>query len=76
MFLPAASFPRPRRVDAMLTFPLGFPGVVVGFMIILLAGRQGFIGDSHQSPDWPETGLRLFHYPASSLATSISPSRA
>jgi putative spermidine/putrescine transport system permease protein len=30
---------------AMLTFPLAFPGVVVGFMIILLAGRQGLIGD-------------------------------
>ena len=29
---------------AMLTFPLAFPGVVVGFMIILLAGRQGLIG--------------------------------
>src|ERR671928_336244 len=30
---------------SMLTFPLAFPGVVVGFMIILLAGRQGLIGD-------------------------------
>jgi putative spermidine/putrescine transport system permease protein len=29
----------------MLTFPLAFPGVVVGFMVILLAGRQGLIGD-------------------------------
>jgi putative spermidine/putrescine transport system permease protein len=27
-----------------MTFPLAFPGVVVGFMIILLAGRQGLIG--------------------------------
>ena len=35
----------------MLTFPLAFPGVVVGFMIILLAGRQGLIG---------EITLRLF----------------
>ena len=25
--------------------PLAFPGVVVGFLIILLAGRQGLIGD-------------------------------
>jgi putative spermidine/putrescine transport system permease protein len=30
---------------ALVTFPLAFPGVVVGFMIILLAGRQGLIGD-------------------------------
>lgn len=29
---------------ALLTFPLAFPGVVVGFFIILLAGRQGIIG--------------------------------
>jgi len=29
---------------AALTFPLAFPGVVVGFMIILLAGRQGLLG--------------------------------
>jgi putative spermidine/putrescine transport system permease protein len=29
----------------MLTFPLAFPGVVVGFMVILLAGRQGLLGD-------------------------------
>jgi putative spermidine/putrescine transport system permease protein len=26
---------------ALLTFPLAFPGVVVGFLVILLAGRQG-----------------------------------
>ena len=32
----------------MLTFPLAFPGVVVGFMIILLAGRQGLIGEITQ----------------------------
>ena len=29
----------------MLTFPLAFPGVVVGFMIILLVGRQGLVGE-------------------------------
>lgn len=31
---------RPALV-ALLTFPLAFPGVVVGFLIILLGGRQG-----------------------------------
>jgi len=30
---------------AMLTFPLAFPGVVIGFMVIMLGGRQGVIGD-------------------------------
>jgi putative spermidine/putrescine transport system permease protein len=35
---------RPLLV-AMLTLPLAFPGVVVGFMVIMLAGRQGLIGE-------------------------------
>ncbi len=30
---------------ATLTFPLAFPGVVVGFMIILLGGRQGLVNE-------------------------------
>ncbi|HUN91157.1 MAG TPA: ABC transporter permease subunit [Burkholderiaceae bacterium] len=29
---------------ALLTLPLAFPGVVVGFLVIMLAGRQGLIG--------------------------------
>jgi putative spermidine/putrescine transport system permease protein len=35
---------RPLLV-AMLTLPLAFPGVVVGFMVIMLAGRLGVIGE-------------------------------
>ena len=45
MFLQRHHFPGRAVLVAMLTFPLAFPGVVVGFMIILLAGRQGLIGD-------------------------------
>jgi putative spermidine/putrescine transport system permease protein len=45
MFLQRHRFPGRAVLIAMLTFPLAFPGVVVGFMIILLAGRQGLIGD-------------------------------
>jgi putative spermidine/putrescine transport system permease protein len=30
---------------SMLTLPLAFPGVVVGFMVIMLAGRTGLVGD-------------------------------
>ncbi|WP_024508076.1 ABC transporter permease [Bradyrhizobium sp. ARR65] len=45
MFLQRHRFPGRSILIAMLTFPLAFPGVVVGFMIILLAGRQGVIGD-------------------------------
>lgn len=45
LFLQRRRFPGHALLVAMLTFPLAFPGVVVGFMIILLAGRQGLIGD-------------------------------
>ncbi len=48
--LPAARFlARHRRfrgrrtLMALLAFPLAFPGVVVGFLVILLAGRQGLL---------------------------------
>ena len=44
LFLQRHRFPGRSVLIAMLTFPLAFPGVVVGFLIILLAGRQGIIG--------------------------------
>jgi putative spermidine/putrescine transport system permease protein len=43
-FLARHHFPFRRLLVAMLTLPLAFPGVVVGFLVILLAGRQGLIG--------------------------------
>jgi len=45
VFLERNSFVGRSALIAMLTFPLAFPGVVVGFMVIMLAGRQGLIGD-------------------------------
>ncbi|AKJ68157.1 ABC transporter permease [Pandoraea thiooxydans] len=42
-------FPGRRLLVSMLTFPLAFPGVVVGFMVIMLAGRQGLIGSITQA---------------------------
>jgi putative spermidine/putrescine transport system permease protein len=33
-------------LTALLTLPLAFPGVVIGFMVIMLAGRQGLIPDN------------------------------
>ncbi|GCB04651.1 ABC transporter permease [Ralstonia sp. SET104] len=45
LFLVRHDVPGKRVITAMLTFPLAFPGVVVGFMVILLAGRQGLLGD-------------------------------
>lgn len=44
LFLERNVFPGRGVLVAMLTFPLAFPGVVVGFMVIMLAGRQGLIG--------------------------------
>ena len=41
-------FPGRRALVGLLMFPLAFPGVVVGFLIILLAGRQGVIGQVTQ----------------------------
>ena len=45
VFLTRNEFPGQSILISMLTFPLAFPGVVVGFMIILLAGRQGLVGE-------------------------------
>src|SRR5690606_2287508 len=45
LFLTRNRFAGREVLIAMLTFPLAFPGVVVGFMVILLAGRQGLIGE-------------------------------
>jgi putative spermidine/putrescine transport system permease protein len=45
LFLQRHRFPGRALLVALLTFPLALPGVVVGFLIILLAGRQGLIGD-------------------------------
>lgn len=48
VFLQRNTFVGRSVLVAMLTFPLAFPGVVVGFMVIMLAGRQGLIGDLTQ----------------------------
>lgn len=41
VFLARQRFFGRSALVALLTFPLAFPGVVVGFLVILLAGRQG-----------------------------------
>ena len=45
VFIQRNSFPGRTLLIAMLTLPLAFPGVVIGFMVIVLAGRQGLIGN-------------------------------
>ncbi|HEY1393707.1 MAG TPA: ABC transporter permease subunit [Methylibium sp.] len=44
VFLQRHRFAGRSALVSMLTLPLAFPGVVVGFMVIMLAGRQGLIG--------------------------------
>ena len=41
LFLARNRFPGQSVLVSLLTFPLAFPGVVVGFLVIMLGGRQG-----------------------------------
>lgn len=43
MFLSRNQFRGRGTLLAILTLPLAFPGVVIGFLIILLGGRQGLV---------------------------------
>lgn len=43
------AFPGRGLLLSMLTFPLAFPGVVVGFLIILFGGRLGLVGSVTKS---------------------------
>lgn len=43
VFLARHAFAGRQVLTAMLTLPLAFPGVVIGFMVIMLGGRQGLI---------------------------------
>ena len=51
VFLSRNRFVGRALLTAMLTLPLAFPGVVIGFMVIMLGGRQGLV---------PEVTDRLF----------------
>lgn len=44
---------------SLLTLPLSFPGVIIGFFIILLGGRQGLIADL---TEWAGFGRSTFAY--------------
>lgn len=44
MFLVRNRFSGRSVLIGLLTLPLSFPGTVVGFMVIMLAGRQGAVG--------------------------------
>ena len=44
VFLARARFYGRAVLISILTLPLAFPGVVIGFMVIMLGGRQGVVG--------------------------------
>ena len=43
VFLQRNAFRGRAILTALITLPLAFPGVVIGFMVIILAGRQGLL---------------------------------
>jgi hypothetical protein len=43
VFLQRNAFRGRAILTALITLPLAFPGVVIGFMVIMLAGRQGLL---------------------------------
>lgn len=52
-------FPLKKLYQALITFPLSFPGVVVGFMIIILFGKTGIV---------PNVSTQLFGKPILQIA--------
>ncbi len=59
LFLVRNNFPGRGLLVSVLTLPLAFPGVVVGFMIIMLGGRQGLVGSASQ---WLTGSKLVFAY--------------
>ncbi|HTH79860.1 MAG TPA: ABC transporter permease [Ramlibacter sp.] len=45
IFLARHRFVGRRVLMSLLTLPLSFPGVIIGFFVILLGGRQGLVAD-------------------------------
>ena len=45
IYLARHAFPGKALLMSLLTLPLSFPGVIVGFFVILLGGRQGVVAD-------------------------------
>ena len=59
LFLEKRRFPGRKLAVALITLPLSFPGVVVGFMIIMLGGRNGLAALLGQ---WAGAGKIVFAY--------------
>ncbi|UAB73756.1 ABC transporter permease [Vibrio sp. SCSIO 43132] len=64
LFLTRHEFFGKRFLIAMISFPLAFPGVVIGFFVIMLAGRQGLFA---QLGLWMEGERWTFAYSIAGL---------
>jgi putative spermidine/putrescine transport system permease protein len=64
VFLTRNRFRGRATLVAMLTLPLAFPGVVIGFMVIMLAGSRGLVGDV---AEWLTGGRLVFAYSMAGL---------
>ncbi|EGV32812.1 ABC-type transporter, integral membrane subunit [Thiorhodococcus drewsii AZ1] len=67
----ALSQPIPFRnlLDALVSLPLVFPPIAIGFFLLMLFGRHGVIGDPlHQYLDWD----LVFSFPALVMAAFIA----
>ncbi len=59
IYLGRQNFRGRQLLLSLLTLPLSFPGVIIGFFMILLGGRQGLIADL---TDWAGLGRSTFAY--------------
>lgn len=64
MVLGRQAFKGRQLLLSLLTLPLSFPGVIIGFFIILLGGRQGLVADL---TEWAGFGRSTFAYGLSGL---------
>jgi molybdate transport system permease protein len=62
------AFPGKSLAEALITLPLVLPPTVVGYLIIVVLGRQGFLG--HYLADWFDYSI-LFRVEGAVLASSI-----
>ncbi len=64
LFLARHAFFGKSILLSLLTLPLSFPGVIVGFFMILMGGRQGLLADLSE---WSGLGRMSFAYGLSGL---------
>lgn len=67
VYLSRARFAAKPFLTAVLTLPLAFPGVVVGFLVIMLGGRQGVVPQAVLAVGAEAGGAAVFAYSMTGL---------